>query len=166
MTEKNLIIDGKEMHFKGIFDLNDFLKHVDKFCVDRVYSKGEKRRAEKITSTGKEFSIELRPAKVKTAIVKLLVTIKMNIANMKEVEVVKNNIKKRMQEGNISMIFDAWIISDYEFRYEQKPTYYFFRKLFERLVYLFKESQFDGEVRSDCNYIYDNMKSQLNLYKY
>ena len=67
MSEKKLVIDGLELHYEGLFDLNNMLNAIDKYAAERGYSKGEKRRQEKVTPSGKEFNIELRPTKVKTA---------------------------------------------------------------------------------------------------
>ena len=63
MTEKNLIVDGLELHYKGLFDLQRLLKEIDRYSSERGYTKGEKRREEKITTSGKEFSMELRHIK-------------------------------------------------------------------------------------------------------
>ena len=47
MVEKTLVIDGLELNYKGLFDVNGLLKKIDKNIGARGYSKGEKRREEK-----------------------------------------------------------------------------------------------------------------------
>ncbi len=66
MSEKKLYLDGLELTYEGLFNLNELLKAIDVMIKDRGYVKGEKRREEVIKSTGREFSIELRPVKKKT----------------------------------------------------------------------------------------------------
>ena len=66
MSEKKLYLDGLELIYEGLFNLNELLKAINAIVKDRGYVKGEKRREEVIKSTGREFSMELRPVKRKT----------------------------------------------------------------------------------------------------
>ena len=166
MSEKNLVIDGLELNYEGLFDLNELLKALDKYTAERGYEKAEKRRQEKVTPSGKEFSIELRPIKIKTEYYSLMIKIRMNITNLRDVEVLKNKTRTRLNHGSISMIFDAWAISDYMYRWEQKPFYYFLRVLVDKFVYKFHSGKFHGELVDDTHYIYDNIKAHLNLHRY
>ena len=165
MTEKNLVVDGIEINYQGFFDLNGLLKTIDKYSSEKGYSKEEKRRSEKVTPSGKEFSIELRHTKKKSDFEILMIKMRMNITNIKDAEVIREGIKTRLQKGNVNIIFDAWIISEYETRWEQKPWYYFLRSIYERSIKVIFTGKLEGEVSNDCHHIYDNIKAHLNLYK-
>ena len=166
MSEKRLVIDGLELHYEGLFDLNELLKAIDKFTAERGYAKAEKRRHETVTPSGKEFSMELRPFKVKTEYYTLLIKIRMNITGLKEVEVLEDSAKTKLNHGNISMIFDAWAVTDMKWRWGQKPIYYFFVILVDKFIYKFFSEKYHGELIEDTYYIYDNIKSHLNLHRY
>ena len=126
MAEKNLIVDGLEMHYKGIFDLKELLDEINNHIAGRGYQKAEKRRQENVTSSGKTLNIELRPTKAKTEYCTFMIKIRINITNLKQVKIMRNKIKENMDNGNITMIFDAWMITDYKFRWEQKAYFYFY----------------------------------------
>lgn len=166
MPEKKIVIDGLELHYEGLFDLNDLLATIDKYSEEKGYVKREKRRQEIVTPSGKEFSIELRPTKIKTEYYVLMIKLRINITNMKEVEVLKNNVKTRMNEGKINMIFDAWVLTDYRKRWEQKPGFYFLRALVDRYIYKVYSEKYYGEVIDDTHFLHTNIKSYLMLHRY
>lgn len=163
MTEKRLVVDGLELEYQGLFDLDALLKEIDKTTAEKGYSKSEKRRLEIARPEGKEFSIELRPSKSKSEYFILMLKIKVHITNIKEVEVLRGNKRTRMQEGKVSILFDAWTTTWYEFRWEQKPLFYFLRNLVDRFIYQFHTDANLGELSDDCHYVYNQVKAHLNL---
>jgi len=166
MTEKRLVVDGLEFTYTGLFDLDALLKEIDKVSAEKGYTKNEKRRVEVAKPEGKEFSIELRPAKKKSDYFILMLKIRMTITEMKDVEVVRNKRTYRLQQGKIHVLLDAWTTTWYEFRWEQKPVFYFLRNLFDRFVYQFHTDAHLGEASDDCHYVYNQIKAHLNLHKF
>jgi hypothetical protein len=158
------VIDGLELHYNGLFDLSDFLKAIDKYTSARGYSKSEKRRQETATPSGKELSMELRPAKIKTEYYSLMIKIRLNISNIRDVEILKN--KAKLNEGDVTMVFDAWAVTDYKWRWEHRPVFYFLRSLADRLIYRFHTDKYYGELIDDTHYIHSNLKAYLNLHRY
>ena len=166
MTEKKLVIDGLELHYEGLFDINELLKTIDKYAAEKGYSKAEKRRQELVTPSGKEISMELRPTKIKTEYYALMIKIRINITNFEDVEVLKDKVKAKLNKGNISMIFDAWTTTDYEHRWENKPLYYFLMSLVDRFIYRFHSDKHHGELIEDTHFLHTNIKAHLNLHRY
>ena len=166
MSEKRLAIDGLELNYKGLFDIHDLLKEIDKVTSAKGYVKEEKRRAETVRPEGKEFSMELRPIKQKTEYEALMIKMRINITNMKDVEVVMDNVKTKLNEGNINIIFDAWTTTDYEFRWEKKPLYWLLRNIFDRVIYKFHIDKYMSELIDDCHFIHNNIKSHLELHHF
>jgi len=166
MSEKKLYLDGLELNYEGLFNLNSFLKAIDGLIKQRGYVKGEKRREEIIKSTGREFSIELRPVKKKTDYFVLMVKMRIYITDMTDVEVVKDDVRTIMNKGKVYIIFDAWTTTDYEFQWQQKPLFYFLRNLFERVIYKFHTDRYSDELVDDTHFMYNNIKAFFNLGKF
>jgi len=166
MGEKKLVIDGLELHYEGLFDLDKLLEIIDKYVKERGYSTAEKRRHETVKTKSKQFSMELRPTKIKTEYYSLMIKIRINISNLKEVEVMKDDVKTKLHKGDITMLFDAWTTTDYKNRWENKPLYYFLLILVDKFIYKFHSGKFYGEVLEDTHYIYNNIKAHLNLHRY
>ena len=166
MAEKHLVIDGMELRYEGIFDMNGLLRAIDKYTAERGYAKSEKRRQEIVKKTGKEFSMELRPTKAKTAYLSLMIKMRISITNLKNVNVVRNKRKRKLNKGNITILFDAWTTSDFEMRWSQKPIYYFFMILVDKFWKKIHSNKFEDELVEDTNYVFKNIKAHLDLFHY
>jgi hypothetical protein len=166
MSEKNIVIDGLELDYNGVFSADALLRTIDGLAAERGYEKSEKRRQEIVSAKGKEWSMELRPTKNKTAWEKLMIKIRISVAGLGDVEVLKDHMKERMQKGTIHIIFDAWIITDWEARWEQKPWLYVIRSLFEKAFFKFHTDRYYGELIDDTHHIYNNVKAHLNLHRF
>ena len=166
MSEKKLVVDGLELTYKGLFDLDGLLKKIDETTHTRGYAKVEKRRQELVKKEGKEFSMELRPTKIKSEYESIMIKIRLNITDLKEVEVLIDKKKNKLQEGNIAMVFDAWKTTDWKWRWEKKPGIYFLRTLVDKFIKRFHQGRHEGELIEDTQYVYTNVKGYLQLHRY
>ena len=165
MGEKKLIIDGLELHYKGLFDINELLSTIDGATQGKGYEKQEKRRFETVKPKGKEFSIELRPTKVKSDVETLQLYIKIHITNITNVKVLKK--RQTLQKGNIRIRFDSWLLTDWIARWEKKPIYYFIVRVLNKYIWpVYKGAKLEGEIKQDTHEIYDQIEAFLNLYKH
>ena len=166
MTEKVLVLDGLELNYSGIFNFTTLLRTIDELIAERGYKKNEKMREEYIKPTGKFYSIELRPAKAMTEYEALMIKIRITISDLKEVDVIIDNVKRKVQQGNISMLFDAWTSTDYEFRWEQKPWFWLLRGFFEKIFYRVTTHKHHGLLIEDTHHVFNNVKAHLNLHRF
>ena len=101
-----------------------------------------------------------------TEYLKLRIVMRITISNITDVEVVVDKQKRKMQKGDINIIFDAWIITDYEKRWQQKAWYWLLRGFFEKFFFKVQTNKHIGEVSDDVHYVHDNVNSYLNLHKF
>jgi hypothetical protein len=149
-----------------VFDLNRLLKAIDKYTAEKGYEKAEKRRQEIVKPEGKRFTMELRPIKVKTDVYSLMIKIRITITDLKKIAVKDKKKKKTMHSGNIVMLFDAWLLTEWEGRWEKKPYYYFFLILVDKFIKKLHSDKYVGELIDDTHYIHENVKAHLNLHRY
>ena len=166
MSEKEMVIDGLELDYKGLFSFNALFKAIDQLLDERGYKKKEKIREELVKSTGKYFSIELRPIKTMTEFYTLMVKMRINISNLTDVDVLVDKVKRKMQSGDINIIFDAWTTTDYEKRWEQKPWFWLLRGFFEKIFFRVHTGKYFNVLTDDTHYIYNNVRAHLNLHRY
>ena len=166
MVEKQLFIDALELNYKGLFSVKDLFKTIDKLTAERGYKKSEKIRQELVKKEGKFLTIELRPTKVMTEYYSLMVKMRITIDNLKEVDVIIDNKKKKMQSGDINIIFDAWTTTDYEKRWGQKAWTWLLRGFFEKIFFRVHTNKHHGVLVDDTHFIYNNVKSHLNLHRF
>ena len=166
MVEKVLVLDGLELNYEGIFDLNRLLRTINDLLAQKGYKQSEKVREEIIKPTGKFFSIELRPGKAMSDYEALMIKIRMEINNLQDIDVIIDNVKTKANKGNIRMIFDAWTTTDYEFRWEQQPWYWLLRGFFEKFFFKVSSNRHHDVLVDDAHFVYNNIKAHLNLHRF
>src|SRR3989344_5714895 len=101
--EKDLVINNRELKYKGIFRTDEIFTAINRALEEKGYEKREKKTEELVTESGKKTLIELRPFKVKTHYLALMLKIKINIDNAVEVIEKIEGIKEKFQQGNVNI---------------------------------------------------------------
>ena len=163
---KDLVINSRELKYKGIFRIDELFAATNTALEAREYEKREKKTEETVTDKGRKIYVELRPYKMKSSYVTLMIKIKFILDNITEtVEEVKGQTKK-FQQGDVLVIFDAWSLTDYEHRWEMKPLIYFLKGFIRKFLYKFPlEENFRAELVVDTAYIYAQIKKMLRSYR-
>lgn len=167
MYEKNLIINSRELKYKGIFRVEELFATVNQALVEKGYEKREKKTEELVTEEGRRTYVELRPLKIMSNYVSLMLKIKFNLDNITETTETVAGVKKKFQQGDVNLIFDAWYLTDYEKRWGMKPFVFFMKGLINKFLYQFPlEKSFRAELVSDTAYIYAQIKKLFQSYHY
>jgi hypothetical protein len=164
-TEKDLVINNRELLYKGIFRVEELFSLINRVLEVQGYTKREKKSEETVTPDGRQAYIELRPYKVKTEYVTLMIKLKIILDNVTETFEEVDNLKQKFQQGDVTIIFDSWSLTDYQGRWNMKPWVYFMKGMVNKLIYQFpKESGFRGELMQDTAYLYARIKRLLDSY--
>ena len=159
--QKELVINNRELIYKGVFRYKELFATINRALEERGYSKNQKKSEELVTEVGKKSYVELRPYKYITAYGKVL--IKMKILLDKVTETIHEN--QKFQQGNVSIVFDAWVLTDYEARWGMKPFVYFLKGLIHQFLYKWPlESSFAGTATKDTAYVYAHIKKLFRSY--
>ena len=164
--EKNLIISGRELEYKGIFNINDLYSTINKAIKEQGYEKREKKSEETVKEEGRHVYVELRPWKEVTKWLLLMIKIKIIADNVTETISVVNNEKRVFQKGDVKIIFDGWIMSDYEDRWQMKPFFYFLKTMVNQFIWKAPiESNISGQLEGDVEQIYKMIKQHFDSYR-
>lgn len=165
--EKNLIVDGRTLNYKGIFQFEELLQTIASALKDLGYQPLEKKYEEAVYPSGKKIYLELRPFKAKTHYVTLMIKLRIGLDKVTEVTKEVDGIKRKFQQGDVNILFDSWSITDYAGRWGMKPLFWFLKAVINKYFYKFPlEESFFGELKNDTSYLYNQLKARLNLYKY
>lgn len=163
--EKNLIINNRELHYNGIFRVDELFSAINRALEEKGYEKQEKKTEELVTEHGRRLHLELRPYKQKTNYVLLMIKIKITLDNITEAIEEVNGSKQKFQKGDVLVVFDSWLMTDYEHRWTMKPLVYFLKSLINKYLYAFPlEAGFPGELTSDTAHVYAAIKKLLQSY--
>tara|TARA_Y100000310_G_C20535684_1_gene740736 strand:+ start:260 stop:838 length:579 start_codon:yes stop_codon:yes gene_type:complete len=167
MVEKNLIINNREITYKGVFKVRDIFNVINEGLTTLKYQKQEKKTEEIVTAEGKKTHLELRPFKIKSNFMTLMLKIRIDFDKVTEITKKVDNLPKKFQQGDISIRFDAWSITDYGSRWGMKPWFYFLKGVINKYFYRYHlDSDFIGELAGDVDYLGRQIKALLSLYKY
>jgi hypothetical protein len=165
MTEREPVVDKYKIKYEGLFSSRELYKLIDVWFEDRGYEKKEMRNVEIVKPEGKYVQIDLEPWKCYTDYAKFVIKIKYMLTDLKEVEIEKDNVKVKLNQGKILLIFDSWVETDYFNRWETKPLFFFLRTVFDKYIYKPYTMGYRSKCREDTMTLITQIKSFLNLYQ-
>jgi len=164
-AEKELIINNRELKYKGIFHAKELFAAINRALEEKGYTKREKKTEETVTETGRKTYIELRPYKIKTDYLTLMLKLRINLDNIQEVKETIDHAQVRFEQGQITIYFDAWLLTDWQQRWNMKPVTFFLKGFINKFLYVFPlEAGARGELAGDTAYVYARIKKLLNSY--
>lgn len=166
MTERTLVVDQLKLSYEGLFDLAELYRLIDSWFYEKGWDKYEHINQEQITPSGRQIRLILEPWKGITDYYKIIIRIKANFNNVQDVEVEKEGKRIQLNQGEVKMIFDGYVLSDPHGKWNKKPLWWFLSIIFNK--YFFKEYHNKAErwLLSDLDDLYQRIKSFLNVYKY
>jgi hypothetical protein len=166
MSEKKLVIEQLKLTYSGLFDVNELYSLIDGFLKEKGFDKFERKNIQQVTPSGKHIELELRPWKTVSDYVKTHMKITLYLTNVKDVEVEKDGVKVKLNQGNVHIVLDGYIETDHEDRWESNAMYVFFRTLIDKYIIKTYLDTFEQEIASDVDQLYNQLKAFLNLYRY
>ena len=163
--ERNLVINNKELKYSGIFNPNDIFNAINKALKSKGYEKREKKTEELVSSEQRDNYIELRPIKEKTKNTSLMIKIKIRYKNTKETVKEVNGVKRNFFQGDVSIVFDAWVLTDFEHHIMMNPLTYFLRAFVNKFIHKISfQANLTSEVMEDTAFIYGQLKKLFKEY--
>lgn len=166
MTERRIVVDKLRLTYTGIFSVVELYQLIDRWTREKGYDKRENKNVEEVKPSGKNIELDIEPWKKITDYVRSSIHMRIIMSDIKEVEVEKDNLKVKMNQGKVQIIIDGWLDTDYENRWEGHPIFFFLRSVFEKYVYKPFTVGYENYVASDVSHLHSTIKSFLNLYRY
>lgn len=166
MAEIKTLIDGKSLSYEGVFNLRELYRLIDKWFRDHGYEKQEIKNWEDVSQNEKQIILEIVPYKKVSDYARLDVRIFMIFSKLTEIDLDKDGIKFKMNKGRAEFYFDAYVVTDYENKWETRPVFYFIKNVFDKWVYRVYTNTYDGEVIRDATEIENEIRSYLNMNRF
>ncbi|MBD3248975.1 hypothetical protein GF336_02940 [Candidatus Woesearchaeota archaeon] len=166
MSEKKLVVDQQKLTYEGLFDLKGLYRVMDQWFYDKGYDKEEIKNEQKELATGKTVYLEMRPYKKTTDYFKNIIRIRMQCTNVKDVEVEKAGKTIIINQGKVRIVFDCYLESDYEDKWESKPFFFFLRTIFDKYIFRSYFNKFEKWLLADFYDLHSTIQRFLNLYRY
>ena len=165
MVEKYIVVDKLRLAYEGLFSVSELYKLIDGWFRTKSYDKAELKNVEKVKPEGKFIEIELFPWRKLTDYAISRIRIRMIMTDVKEVMVEREGAKVKLNQGSIQIVFDGYLETDYENRWEQKPIFFFLRTLIDKFIHRGEIDKYEEALAEEVNELQNEIKSFLNLYK-
>jgi hypothetical protein len=166
MAEKKIVYQDKFIAFEGLFNLKDLFRTIARWFNERGYDMFENKNYEEVYESDKKVIFELIPYKKVSDYYKLEIRIFAVFESLREVEVELNGVKQRLLKGRANFTFDAILVTDYEGRWETRPSYYFYRALIDKFIYKSYTERYEAELVRDAKEVQEEIKAYLNMFRY
>lgn len=165
--QKDLIINGKKITHHGVFRADELLAEINRALEARGYQKREKKTEETVTESGVSTHVELRPVKYKSSYFTLMIKVKVTLSNITEAIEEVQGYKRNYQKGDVEVLFDAWALTDYEYRWGMRPFIFFLKGFINKYIYIWPmEADARDEVVTDTVYLFSRVKKLLRSYEH
>lgn len=162
MAERDKIFESKVVH-QGIFDFKETYGFAYKWLVDEGYLITEKKYSEKVRPDGKEVEIEWVVWRKISDYFKFYATIRWRIFRMTSVEVEKNGVKVKMENGQPEIKIQGYLERDYEKKWEGRAFRKFLRGVYDRYIIKHRIEQYEAKLFSELDEFATQLKSFLTL---
>lgn len=166
MPEKKIVYQDKFISFEGLFNLKDLFRTIIRWFNEHGYDMFENKNYEEVYEDGKKIIFELIPYKKVSDYYRLEIRVFAVFESLKETEVELNGVKQRLLKGRANFTFDAILVTDYEGRWETKPTYYFYRALIDKFIYRSYTDRYEAQLVKDAREVQEEIKAYLNMFRY
>lgn len=166
MAERRLIVDKERVNYDGLFSAKEVLDIVMTWIKDKGYWPVDKKHTESVKADGRFIEIEMWPYKKVTDYAKNIIVIRIVCSDLKDVVIEIEGKKKKLNQGRLQVVFDAYLETDYEHKWENKPIFYVLRTVFEKYVFTPFLSGFEKNLKADVTHLKNNIKGYLNLVQY
>jgi len=163
VAERNIVVDHKTLTYEGLFNTKDLYQLVHKWFFDKGFDNSEKKNFEHVYPTGKQIEAEMWPWRKMTDYSRMILKVHFLITNIKEVEIVKDGLKKKLNQGKVIMTVNSYHETDYENKWESKALFIFLRTLFDKFVFSVHTGKYDQQIIDETNHLFHLVKGYLNV---
>lgn len=164
---KDVFVDASIKYLDYTFDFLEVYTHAKDWIEWKGYNLTEKKYKE-IVSPGesKQFQIVWEIEKEVDDYTKYLITIEWKLLGVKKVEVVYHGKQTKANKGEIELVISAFLVLDYNDKWESKPLLKFLKAFYEKFLYVGMIRRSERELWDEGWELHDELKAFLELYKY
>lgn len=163
MAHKDYVARKVSVEYEGIFSFDDLYKHLKTWLQRRGYMLQESGYKELKEEIARHIKISIDAEKEASDYVKYALELTIKLDNLKELR--KKGEKKLLHHGKITIEFDAFLLKDFENRWNKNPVLLFFREAYDKFVIGSQMEKMEKELKEDVYKFTNEIKAFLKLLK-
>lgn len=148
---------------KRLLELCRPLQFLFRLVEEEGYNVQEKEYVEKLSSFGKEITLNWEASKKVTDYFKYVINVKWHILGMKDAEVEQDGKKVSTNKGEVAITIQATLVRDYEERWENKPIWKFLRGIYEKYVIRTTMDEYEEDLEDTAKEYLRDVKAFLQI---
>jgi hypothetical protein len=162
MGQKSTAFESKVTQV-GFWNYNEVYEMLYGWLKDHGYGVKETSYKEKISGGSKEINISWKAGRGVTDYFKYEITLEWHIMGLKDAEVEVEGKKVKTNKGELEIAIKAFLVKDYESRWEDTPFYKFMRGLYENYIIRTTLEEYEGGIGDDGEALVAELKSFLRM---
>lgn len=151
---------------KAVFNVKETYKHAKEWLEYWRYDVVEKKYKHKEAGDGKEVEIVWNCTREIDEYTQFYIEIRWLCLNMKDIIVNIGNQKIKMNKGEINVFVSAYLVLDWQNKWEERPILKFLRSFFEKYLYHGHIQSLKEELWKEAWAFYNEIKAYLNMYEF
>ncbi len=167
MPQKDIILPKLKVTEKSVFSLDEVYKLMYRWFELHNYDFQEQEyRDEEMGDGSKHIEIKWYAEKKIDNYFKYVIEIGFLVLGLVEVEIDKGGIKAKSHKGQIEMQFRAYIIKDYDKKWENNPLMRFLREIYDKKLIRSRIEGYESELYEETYKLINDIKAFLNLHRF
>lgn len=166
MAEYTTIAAGHAITYEGYVDIGSYWAQIRRLFEKRGYAYFEREHNEVVARDGKEIFLKADSDRELSDDAKSRITVQLQVRNSKEVTIELDGKPKRVNECTMKITTSAYLVTDYEGRYQHVASLFFLRRIYEKFFGVRELKKLTRVVQRDYEDIIKETKHYLNLSKY
>lgn len=167
MVELYSTVVGEQLSFDGLFTVEDIFRLIDKYFRMKQFDKKIIFDEEYTTEKGKYFHLKTEYYKKVDSYVRMQTRMWIYVHDYYPVEKELEGNKIKTAQGKITIIFDAFLQTEYfNLMPDTKPFYFLFRVFYEKYMASARIKYWDNVSKHVINELKTELSSYLNLNKF
>ena len=167
MGQKQFITSGLKIVQKSVFNLEELYKMMYRWFELRDYKFNEQEYKETDLGGGaKNIEIRWNAFKEKDDYVKFVIDPSFLIVALTKVEIEKEGLKVKTNQGEVEINIRAFLEKDYDNEWNKKPVRKMLREIYDKYVVGARIESYAGELKEDLYSLVNEIKAFLNLHRF
>ncbi|MBI2112651.1 hypothetical protein HYT52_03905 [Candidatus Woesearchaeota archaeon] len=166
MSEKFLVIDHLKISYTGLFNAAELYNLISSWFFGKGWDWHEKVNMERITPDGKQIHQIFWPWKSVSNFYKIIMHIRVNMIDVKDVEVEKDGKKIRVNQGEVHITIDGYVLADRNDYWTDKPFTWWFTVMAQKYFFKSHYQKIETWIKGDVEDLNSRIKRYLNMFRY
>lgn len=166
MPQRDIIVPNVKIKERSVFSLDELYKLLYRWFELHMYDFQEQEYRNEVTGDTKHVEIKWHAEKKIDDYFKFVLEINFLVLGLADVEIEQDGIKIKTNKGEIETRVKAYIIKDYDKRWESSPIMRFLRDFYDKKIIKTRIDGYENELYEETYNFVNELKAFLNLHRF